>query len=445
MDPIRSGARLSAPSRLTMTRLFRRFFIIIWLTMAGSIATAFAVNWLLRSSPFVQELAQQRRVDLLQLTSAILQRDGAEAARNFAQAAAVVRPEIPLSIAEVSPSTKCASFDDDDAMRVAAGEKCYLLETEIAQWNPFARTILKLLPWVTALCASIVSAFWLTRYLIGPVDYLRQGLSGLANGRFDIRIGDKIDSWRDEMASLVHDFDTSAARLETLQATQQRLFHDVSHELRSPLSRLQAALGVLRQSPKKLEPMVERMEREIDRMDQLVEEILTLARLNTGALDDFERQAIDMIDLLTEIAGDAAFEARSRGIVVKSDLPRSFVAEVNGELIYRALENVVRNALKFTTENSTVTISAEIDGNLLHIAVIDEGAGVREGEIEKIFQPFARGEDPVRNDGFGLGLAIARQALERHGGRIAASPAASGGLKVTLTVPRQDPRPHGGA
>ena len=89
-----------------MTRLFRRFFIIIWLTMAGSIATAFAVNWLLRSSPFVQELAQQRRVDLLQLTSAILQRDGAEAARNFAQAAAVVRPEIPLSIAEVSPSTK---------------------------------------------------------------------------------------------------------------------------------------------------------------------------------------------------------------------------------------------------------------------------------------------------------------------------------------------------
>jgi signal transduction histidine kinase len=284
-----------------MTRLFRRFFIIIWLTMAGSVATAFAVNSLLRSSPFVEELKEQQRVDLMQLTAAILQREGVEAARKFAQAAAVVRPEMPLSIAEVSLSTQCASLHGNSAIRVALGTTCYHLSTEIPRSNAVASNILKLLPWITALCASIVSAFWLTRYLIGPVDYLRHGLSGLANGRFDIRIGDKIDSRRDEVASLVNDFDTTAARLETLKATQQRLFHDVSHELRSPLSRLQAALGVLRQSPKKLEPMVERMEREIDRMDQLVEEILTLARLNSGALNDFERQAIDMIDLLTEM------------------------------------------------------------------------------------------------------------------------------------------------
>ncbi|TIX94292.1 MAG: HAMP domain-containing protein, partial [Mesorhizobium sp.] len=322
---------------------------------------------------------------------------------------------------------------------VVADGRCIRVISTTPEPGVVAGTWPKLVPWISALVASAVSAFWLARYLIRPVAYLRHGLSALAHGRFDVRIGDRIDGRKDEVTALAHDFDASAARLQELQEVQQRLFHDVSHELRSPLSRLQAAIGVLRQNPAKLEAMMDRMDREVERLDGLVGEILTLARLTTRS-GDTATQTLDVMDLLNEIVDDAAFEAQARGIVVTHDGAVAFVAEVNGELIYRAFENVIRNALKYSPDNSQVSVRSEIIDEALRVTITDEGPGVPAPEADRIFQPFARGNEAAAQDGFGLGLAITKQAVEQHGGRVAASPAATGGLAVTLEIPKQAAR-----
>ncbi|MBS1165573.1 MAG: two-component sensor histidine kinase, partial [Proteobacteria bacterium] len=256
----------------------------------------------------------------------------------------------------------------------------------------------------------------------------------LARGDFSRRIAPD-PRQRDELAMLGRDFDQTAARLQEFQEGRERLFHDVSHELRSPLSRLQAVIGVLRKSPARLEDMLDRMEGEIGRLDELVEEILTLARLSTSDSKNLSHQKLDVIDLVTEIIEDACFEGVARGVTVTYRGVGSFIADVNGELIYRAIENVIRNAVKFSGPESEVVVSSSIDDGCLKLEVGDHGPGVREEELESIFRVFARASDNLSVPGHGLGLAIARQAIERHGGTATAESAASGGLRVTLTVP----------
>jgi signal transduction histidine kinase len=185
--------------------------------------------------------------------------------------------------------------------------------------------------------------------------------------------------------------------------------------------------------------MMDRMDREIERIDGLVGEILTLARLTAGS-GDRAVQRLDVMDLLNEIVDDASFEAQARGIAVSHDGAAAFVAEVDGELIYRAFENVIRNALKYSPDNSRVSIRSELVDGTLRVTVTDEGPGVPAPERERIFQPFSRGRDSTAPNGFGLGLAITKQAVEQHGGRVSASTAASGGLAVTLEIPRQAAR-----
>lgn len=217
--------------------------------------------------------------------------------------------------------------------------------------------------------------------------------------------------------------------------------HDVSHELRSPLSRLQAAVGVLRQSPAKLGAMLDRMDREVERLDALVGEVLTLARLTAGSGLPLKTQALDVIELLNEILGDAAFEAQTRDVSITTSVDGAFRAEVEGELIYRALENVVRNAVKYTAEHSGISVSCEAAAERLKICVTDQGPGVRRDELERIFQPFSRGKEAVPRGGYGLGLAITRQAVERHGGRVHASLPDGGGLAITIELPRRPTSP----
>jgi signal transduction histidine kinase len=146
---------------------------------------------------------------------------------------------------------------------------------------------------------------------------------------------------------------------------------------------------------------------------------------------------LNVIDLLNDILGDAAFEAQARQVSITASVDGAFLADVDGELIYRALENVVRNAVKYTSEGSRIFVRCEVISDLLKVRVADQGPGVRRDELERIFQPFSRGQDAVPKGGYGLGLAIARQAIERHGGRVYASQRDVGGLVVTLELPRK--------
>ncbi|MBW9064283.1 HAMP domain-containing histidine kinase [Rhizobium herbae] len=419
-----------------MQRLFWKFFAIIWLTVAGSIAALFAVTTVFKIVPFSQEIQRGQETFALDVASQLLASDGKEAAIAFATEAAKAPEQVNLSFSRIEPPSGCSAEANGSARTVQSGDGCYRITVHPQATGLVTYTWTRLAPWLSALVAAAVAAYCLARYLIRPVAHLRSGLSALASGHFDIRISDRIDGRKDEVAELAHDFDTTAERLEQFHRTQQRLFHDVSHELRSPLSRLQAAIGVLQQNPAKLAITMDRMAREVERIDGLVGEILMLARLTDRSSDALEVQTLDIIDLLNDIVADAAFEAQARGIRVHYEGVQTFVAEVNGELIYRALENVIRNAVKYTTDSSEVLVRAGTEADTLYVLVADEGPGVPTSDLSKIFQPFSRGEEGVALGGYGLGLAITKKAVERHGGRVTAAIADTGGLAVKLEIPR---------
>ncbi|PDT17855.1 two-component sensor histidine kinase [Rhizobium sp. J15] len=423
-----------------MPRLFWKFFRIIWLTLAASLAVIILIVKLLQAVPFASELEQERRTLVLNLTANILVEDGEAAAARFVTTSEKTQP-LGLTLSKPDEVDACAEKNTITTRSVPKNGICYRLSVSASGGSTFD-SLGPFLPWLTILVASTIAAGALARYLIRPVVHLRDGLSALAHGRFDFRIGDKMAGRKDEVTALAYDFDASAARLQELQDAQQRLFHDVSHELRSPLSRLQAAVGVLRQSPAKLAAMLDRMDREVERLDTLVGEVLTLARLTAASSRPLKTQSLDVIELLNEILGDAAFEAQAREVSITTSVAGVFRAEVEGELIYRALENVVRNAVKHTAEHSHISVSCEAAADRLTIRVADHGPGVGRDELERIFQPFSRGKDAVPRGGYGLGLAITRQAIERHGGRVHASLPEAGGLAITLELPRR-PTPYG--
>ncbi|MCM2434899.1 HAMP domain-containing sensor histidine kinase [Agrobacterium rosae] len=417
-----------------MRRLFWKFFTVVWLAMAGSIAFLFTISALFQS-PFQEELSHRKQAFAMETTSQLLQSSGPDAAMALIAAMKKADQDITVSINAVGPATDCTTTQGSEfATNLVSDGSCYRIEIAGPDQGVISKTWPRTVPWLAALLAAAAAAYWLARYFISPVEQLRYGLRALANGQLDVRIAHTIGSKRDEITSLAHDLDITATRLQELQKTQQQLFHDVSHELRSPLSRLQAAIGVLQQNPARLTAMIERMGREVERLDQLVGEILTLARLSERGTPRFERQTLDVIDLVREIVEDASFEGQSREVKVIYQGVETFVASVNGELIYRALENVIRNAIAYTETGTSVLVTSQVRGTNLSLSIQDEGLGVPESQLETIFQPFSQSSTVTTRSGFGLGLAITRRAAEWHGGGATASNTPSGGLLVEITI-----------
>ncbi|MDM0028380.1 ATP-binding protein [Variovorax saccharolyticus] len=290
------------------------------------------------------------------------------------------------------------------------------------------------LPILTALIISLVASGLLAWHIAKPIRNLRWALFEVAEGRLATRVHPLMGRRRDEIANLGQDFDRMADRLQMLVATQRRLLHDVSHELRSPLARMQAAIGLSRQRPERVGEMVGRIERECTRLDALVGGLLTLARVESGCVET-SRERVDIVELVAGIADDAQFEARSLNRDVRIQSSGSFVADVQAELLYRALENVVRNAVKYTSEASTVEIDVVAGAQRLVITVKDRGPGLPVGDFGAIFEPFRR-MDEGNSDGAGLGLAIAKGAVELHGGTITPTLRAGGGLSMQIVVTR---------
>jgi two-component system OmpR family sensor kinase len=282
---------------------------------------------------------------------------------------------------------------------------------------------------MTGLLFSAGLAWYLTR----PVRHLRDASRQLAAGLLDTRVGPRIGRRRDEIADLGHDFDHMAGQLQSLVNAQQRLLHDVSHELRSPLARLQVAIGLLRQNPENAGQALERIERESARLDELVGQLLTLSRLEAGVSPP--AGAIDLTQLLHDIATDAQFEsaATNRRITLHSE--DELTVNGNHEALRRALDNIVRNALQYTPAQSGVEIgAARTPAGGVHISVCDAGPGVAEDKLASLFEPFVRVDDNAARGGYGLGLAIARRAVEVHGGRIRAINRRGGGLCVEVDL-----------
>ncbi|MBY6049023.1 ATP-binding protein [Vannielia litorea] len=417
-----------------MRGLFLKSLVVIAVSVIGSIVGMILILNAFEASPVLLKLEEDRRQVALDLTEAVLTDEGPEAAMRFAEVSERARP-LGLRLTQLGVGD-CAEGAGPYEQLVDRAGGCYRLSTEPPA--PFVSyRFAPIMLGLAVLASTVLAAALLARNLVNPVIQLRDGLRALADGRFDVRIAAALAHRKDEISTLAGDFDRTAVRLEEHHEAQRRLFHDVSHELRSPLSRLQAATGILRKSPARLGTMLDRMDREVERLDELVGEVLTLARLSERVDAPLQTQVLDLIDLLNAILADAAFEAAERRVTVTTDLPGSFLAEVEGELVYRSLENVIRNAVKHTAEGTSVTVECAEVGGRLSISVTDEGPGVRPEDLETIFYPFARGSGAPQRGGYGLGLAIARRAIEHHGGRVRAELPPSGGLRVVLDLPKQ--------
>jgi len=423
-----------------MSRLFWRFFLAIWLTIAGAIAFLVIINSYLGVLPPKGEMRVHRMHLAVETVVQMVGQGKLDVARNFVATLPALNPSTVVSITkrDDSDTSPCVPTDEKrgTVLNPADGQ-CYLVLAEEPPPTFFEVYLPAVLPPLAALLTSLLSAWLLTRYLVRPVTTIREALAALAGGNFATRIGGRFRGRKDEVARLGHDFDVAAGKLEELQEGQKRLFHDVSHELRSPLSRMQLSIGLIRRNPGKIDMVLPRMDREIERLDALVEEILTLARLGASKSVATELQTIDVVDLLQAIADDAAFEARPRGVDVIYHGPDAFVAQLNGELIYRAIENVVRNALKYSPDKALVDVKATVlAADCLEIVITNAGPFVPPEDVAQIFQPFVRLHGEEASTGHGLGLAITRSAIEAHGGDVGAKSNPGGGLTVLLRIPR---------
>ena len=325
------------------------------------------------------------------------------------------------------------AFEAERAQEMAATGKVWKRDPRHPR-NPYRKTI-PVEPLIATLLASLLCAGLLARYFSKPIRHLKTAFDAAADGNLDVRIGNSMGQRKDELADLGHDFDRMADRLKQSMQSQRRLLHDVSHELRSPLARLQAAVGLARQTPDKLTASMDRIELESSRIDQLVGELLTLSRLDAGAYD-LNGEPFMIMDLLDEILDDARFEAETSGHRVEFAGDSSASIRGHAEWLHSAIENVVRNALRHTPAGKTIRLACEDDlsGNIL-ISVCDEGAGVPATELPHLFEPFFRGAQANGTSGHGLGLAIAKRIVEANGGSIRASNREAGGLCVDIILP----------
>lgn len=284
---------------------------------------------------------------------------------------------------------------------------------------------------LTALALCYIFA----RYLSAPVEKLSRAAKNLAAGNLQTRVAPEIGNRKDEIGRLAEDFDEMAERIEALITSQKRLTRDVSHELRSPLARMNVALELAKQKGNQESQMLlVRIERESRQLNEMISQILQLSRLESQS-ETIEREKVEIGKLLEKVVCDADFEAASQNkkVVIKE----TATGEILGSetLLRSAIENVLRNAIRYT--NSTVEVFLRRDKADFVICIKDHGTGVPEAELEKLFTPFYRVSEARerKSGGVGLGLAIAEQAVASHKGHISARNATNGGLIVEIRLP----------
>lgn len=274
--------------------------------------------------------------------------------------------------------------------------------------------------------------------LTAPIRRLRRAAQQLAEGDLSARVGFGVEAKGDEITDLGRDFDRMAEQLEGLMAAQKQLVRDISHELRSPLARLNVALGLARrEAPASAAPAFDRIEQESDRLNQMISELLTLTLLESGG-NALEKEPVDLAALTAEVVHDADFEAAGSGRAVQ--LLAAPVPSIRGnyELLRRAVENVVRNAVRYTAPGTAVEVRLELDGmDQVCLRVRDHGPGVPEEALSAIFKPFFRVAEARdrQSGGTGIGLAITAGTIKHHGGTVTARNLSEGGLEVLIRVP----------
>lgn len=282
--------------------------------------------------------------------------------------------------------------------------------------------------------ASLIFSGLLAWYFTKPIRHLRNAFTAVSQGKLDTRISGVMHNRKDELTELGLNFDDMVSKLQGLISSQQQLLYDVSHELRSPLARMHAAIGVAQQQPEKRQQTFERLENEIKRISDLIGELLMLSYVeNTDNLHSGEK--INFPELMNEIIEDTRYEADEKNINISFENSPSFLIVGFEELLRRAIENIIRNAIKFSPPTSSISVVMTETNEQLSLTISDQGPGVAEEYLPAIFNPFFR-IDKQSNDSSGLGLAIALRAIEKHNGAITATNKTDGkGLIISINLP----------
>ena len=293
-----------------------------------------------------------------------------------------------------------------------------------------------------ALTVSAITSWWLAEHLSAPIRRIQEGARALASESLDsgvlpgYRVSAGLEGRKDELAVLARDFDAMADRLRANRGAVTQLLRDISHELRSPLARMRVALGLARQPPADLTRQLDRLEREIERLDSLISQVLKLARLH-GTDAVFARETFDLDEVIEEVVRDANFEGAVKNCKVRHDGAARAALDGNRDLVRSAIENVLRNAVRYSPEGAPVDVSVTRTESDVLILIRDRGPGVPAGDLERIFEPFYRVAESRDRDsgGEGIGLAITAQVMKAHGGWAKANNGQGGGFEVRLNLP----------
>jgi len=287
---------------------------------------------------------------------------------------------------------------------------------------------------LVGIAGGLLFSLFLAWNLTRPMRLLRQGFYQVSQGDLSVRLFDKLKKRHDELSELAQDFDAMVEQLNILISDRQVLLHDVSHELRTPLARLQLAIGLAQQNKQNIDNSLQRIELESQRLDTLIGEILNYSRAEISKpLDEY----FDLKELVGVVVDDATYEAEPQGIIINftsSPIIHSII-KGNAEQIRRAVENIIRNAIRFSHSGQQIDIALKESGRYLQIDISDHGPGVDEHKLSSIFEPFVRIQSPQLGKGYGLGLAIARKIIIMHKGTIQARNRDTGGLVMTVKVP----------
>lgn len=454
-----------------MRSLFFKIFLWFWLAMALLAAALLAVTWTMRADPVVpaqhaflgDALEQNAKIALWRLknrgkadVAAYLQRMEKKnqvcallmdargdvivgnsrviGAKALAQAAAK-RDEVEFQISGVDLMAARRVVDTDGRVYVllASMPRAILAALRVQPGTRLLRIT------ATMIIAGLV-CFGLARYLADPVVKLRAATRRFAAGDLTVRVRPQLGHRRDELADLAHDFDVMAAQIATLLMAQRRLLGDVSHELRTPLTRLNLALELARRhAGDNATPALDRIEREAAQLNELIGQLLMLSRLESGEVQP-AYVSFDLAEMLSEIVADAKFEAESTQRHIQLQKVESCRIHGTPAVVRSTLENVIRNSLRHTPEQSSVDIKMLCETKSATITVRDYGPGVPPEALTEIFLPFYRvDESRDRQDGgAGLGLAIVERGIVSHGGTVEAQNAPDGGLIIQICLPLKE-------
>ncbi|KMV72959.1 ATP-binding protein [Rosenbergiella epipactidis] len=434
-------------------RLFTKMlvaFLFVFLLISQVIWLGFSLFAHDDGSPFARQQRSLQQVQLASITQLLAHSSGPAAVQGLVESwEPEVRPQVTLTDTSVTPNNS-----DEEARGVPtqisqqlhdnAGHRYQVMldytglerldERNHRSWHDslhIPTPIMFFAPFL-GIFFSLLLAWNMTR----PIRQLREGFAKVSRGDLTVRLFPAMKRRYDELSTVAKDFDAMVERIDVLVKAREALLHDISHELRTPLARVQLAVGLARQSELNIPQSLDRIDLETERLDKMIGELLTLSRAEHDGIDI--DQYFDFIALLEAILVDVRYEAQRPqvDVVAHYDSLKSVTVRGNAELIRRAIENVLRNALRYSTQGQVIVVKLEVDRDTLILTICDSGPGVAEDKISSIFDPFVRLQSSLSGKGYGLGLAIVRKVITAHHGQVSASNRQEGGLKISIRLPR---------